>query len=61
MIELGKLQPTPGAIEHVARGLLGHGYREHMRASPIVGRVVTLMSSGTSSFERKLRYLFYLN
>ena len=48
--------------EPFLRGLLGHGYAETMRASPLVGRLRHMkeaLDTGEDTFERKLRYLFW--
>jgi hypothetical protein len=52
------------SVERVLHGLLGHGYRDHMTASPIVGRLKRMageLDRGEDTFERKLHYLFWLN
>jgi hypothetical protein len=56
--------PPAQKYERLLRGLLGHGYTESMRASPLVGRVRHMaeqVDRGEDTFERKLRYLFWLN
>lgn len=55
---------TPETTERILRGLVGNGYKESMRASPLVGRVRSLISSvdsGQETLEHKLRYLFWFN
>jgi hypothetical protein len=64
VIDIKDLDKTPAGVEKVARQLIGHGYVEQMRASPLVGRIrlmVDDVSNGADSFEHKLRYLMYLN
>ena len=64
VLDLKETKETPAAIEHVLRGLVGHGYQAHMRASPLVGRLRSMMAEldhGDETFEKKLRYLFWLN
>jgi hypothetical protein len=44
--------------------LLGNGYATHMRASAIVGRLQRMkheLDHGEDTFDRKLRYLLWLN
>jgi hypothetical protein len=51
-------------VEQILRGLLQNGYQTAMRPSPLVGRVRQMkaeLDRGEDSFERKLRYLFWLN
>ena len=55
---------SPAMLEAIARGLLGHGYRTSMRASPLVARLRHMfheVDHGDDTIERKLRYLFWLN
>jgi hypothetical protein len=55
---------TPAGIERILRGLLGHGYRAAMKPSPLVGRLRRMhdeLDRGEDTFERKLRYLLWLN
>ena len=50
--------------EVVLRGLLGNGYQTKMHASPLVSRLramKTQLDRGEDTFERKLRYLLWLN
>lgn len=50
--------------ERMLRGLLGHGYAQSMRASPLVARLVHMkdqLDRGEDTFERKLRYLIWFN
>ena len=63
-IDLSSDRPTPAVGERVARGLLGHGYVEHMHASPLVGTLrhtIDDVAGGHETFEHKLEYLFWLN
>ena len=56
--------PRPQMYERILRGLLGHGYTESMRASPLVGRLRHMkqeLERGEDTVERKLRYLLWLN
>jgi hypothetical protein len=51
-------------IEQVLRGILQNGYQTAMRPSPLVGRLRQMkaeLDRGEDSFERKLRYLLWLN
>lgn len=51
-------------IDVIARGLLGNGYKTSMKSSPLVPRLVRMkseLSRGEDNFERKLRYLLWLN
>jgi hypothetical protein len=60
VVELRR-QTTPEAF---LRGLLGHGYAETMRGSPLVGRLRHMkeaLDRGEDTVDRKLRYLFWLN
>ena len=46
------------------RDLLGEGYVEQMRPSPLITRLMRMrdeIERGQESFERKLRYLLWLN
>ncbi len=52
------------AADRILRGLLGNGYARSMRASPLVARLRHMKSDlarGEDTFERKLRYLFWVN
>ena len=54
----------PQMLERIFRGVLGRGYAEAMRASPLVGRLRHMkeeLERGEDTFDRKLRYLFWLN
>ena len=46
------------------RGLLGHGYAEHMQASPLVQRLAAIradLERGSDTLEHKLHYLLWIN
>lgn len=63
-VTIARFEPTPGAIEAGLRGLLGHGYRDHMKPSPLVGRLARMrreLEAGGDTLEHKLHYLFWLN
>ncbi|HUS27285.1 MAG TPA: hypothetical protein VMZ53_02220 [Kofleriaceae bacterium] len=50
--------------DHLLRGLLGHGYAQSMRASPLVARLRHMkdqVDRGEDTLERKLRYLIWMN
>jgi hypothetical protein len=64
VLDLSDQKESAAFIEHVMRGLLGHGYQEHMRASPLVGRLrhsLDELDHGDETMAKKLRYLFWLN
>jgi hypothetical protein len=64
VVRLDKDLDQPAGIERALRGLLGHGYVEQMRPSPLVGRVAGAMREldrGEDTAGHKLRYLFWLN
>ena len=51
-------------IEKFLRGALGQGYAPARKRSPLVGRLERMkrdLSTGNDTFERKLRYLLWLN
>jgi len=51
-------------LEAALRTLLGKGYRTQMNASPLLGRLARMKGEaerGEESFERKLRYLLWVN
>lgn len=57
-------RPDAATVATVLRGLLHHGYQTGMRPSPLVGRLRHMkqqLDRGEDTFERKLRYLFWLN
>lgn len=64
VLDLSDESETPKNMERIVRGLAGRGYQPTMRASPLVGRLRTMIESvdkGEETFEHKLRYLFWLN
>jgi hypothetical protein len=57
-------KPDAETVATLLRGLLHKGYQEVMPPSPLVGRLRHMkeqLSTGEDTFERKLRYLFWLN
>jgi hypothetical protein len=55
---------TPDGFVKILRGLFGHGYQAKMKPSPLVGRLRQMASEvdhGQDTFERKLRYLLWVN
>jgi hypothetical protein len=64
VVRLDKDIETPAGMARALRGLLGHGYVERMKPSPLVGRIATAMHEldrGDDTVGHKLRYLFWLN
>jgi hypothetical protein len=64
VIDLTDDSETPKNAERILRGLVGRGYKESMSASPLVGRIRTMIQSvdkGEETFDHKLRYLFWFN
>jgi hypothetical protein len=60
----GGVDETPAGIEKAFRGLFGHGYQTRMKRSPLVGRLRLMIDEvdhGQDTFERKLRYLLWVN
>lgn len=56
--------PTPEAVEALLGDVLGSYYVKSMKPSPIVGRLARIKSElerDADTFERKLRYLLWLN
>jgi len=56
--------PDPKAIEALLRGMLGNGYQTQMKPSPLVKRLAAMkqqLDHGEDTFDRKLRYLLWLN
>jgi len=52
------------SYERVMRGLLGHGYVQSMRASPLVARLRHMkdeLDHGDDTLDRKLHYLIWFN
>jgi hypothetical protein len=61
---IGRGKPDPVVIEKLLRGVLGNGYQPRAKASPLVGRLRGMqdqLTRGEDTFERKLRYLLWLN
>jgi hypothetical protein len=57
-------EATPASIERVTRGLLGNGYADSMRATPLIARLRHMSDElirGEDSIESKLRYLLWVN
>lgn len=57
-------RPSPAAIDGLVRELLGNGYKQQMKPSPLLGRLRAMkqdLERGEDTVERKLRYLFWLN
>jgi len=51
-------------FEKILRGVLGRGYQTAMKPTPLVGRLRQMkgeLERGEDTFERKLRYLLWLN
>lgn len=51
-------------VDAILRDVLGNGYKKSMKPSPIVSRLRRMkdeLSRGEDTFDRKLRYLFWLN
>ena len=64
VLDLGHGKDSPDSYERVLRGLLGNGYRDHMRASPLVSRLARIkrdVDRGDETASKKLRYLMWLN
>lgn len=64
VFDLSDEAETPKNAERILRGVLGHGYRTKMRASPLVGRLRHMkdeLEQGSDTAEHKLRYLLWLN
>ena len=56
--------PDQQTIERVLRGLFGNGYQPKMRPSPLVKRLAAMkdqLDRDEDTFDRKLRYLLWLN
>ncbi|MBI5482509.1 MAG: hypothetical protein HY906_26875 [Deltaproteobacteria bacterium] len=68
VIDLGQLaerdRENVGMTEAALKDVFGDYYRGDMKASPLVGRLQRMKAEvdrGHESFERKMRYLFWLN
>jgi len=56
--------PDRESAERTIRGVLGNGFAQRMRASPLVARLRLMkgeLDRGEDTLSRKLRYLFWLN
>ncbi|HEY6038302.1 MAG TPA: hypothetical protein VIV58_28665, partial [Kofleriaceae bacterium] len=54
----------PASMTRWLRGVLGHGYAEHMQASPLVHRLAGIradLERGSDTLEHKLHYLLWIN
>jgi hypothetical protein len=67
-LDMTAIQSRRDDLEHrpepVLRDVLGSGYRDKMKPSPIIGRLTRMKAEidhGKESAERKLRYLLWLN
>ncbi len=66
VIELGimKGKDTPEKLDRLLRGVLGNGYKPAMKPTPLVKRLDAMkqqLDRGEDTFEKKLRYLIWLN
>ncbi len=68
VIDFGRLDRHVGDkrenIDAILRDVLGNGYRKSMKPSPVVSRLRKMkeqLTRGEDTFERKLRYLLWLN
>jgi len=55
---------TEASMQQWLRGVLGHGYADHMQPSPLVHRLAAIrteLESGSETLDRKLRYLLWIN
>jgi len=60
----GVRHDDPGAVSEMLGKILGPSYKAHMTPSPLVDRLQRIskeIDRGEDSFERKLRYLLWLN
>ena len=51
-------------LDQLMRGVFGNGYKAQMKATPLLSRLAKMksdLSRGEDTFERKLRYLVWLN
>jgi len=61
---LGRDEPDAKGVEQLLRGVLGNGFQTKMKPSPLVGRLRAMkeqLDRDEDTFERKLRYLLWLN
>ena len=52
------------SMTRILRGVLGHGYNEHMTSSPLVHRLAAMrddLEKGSDTLDHKLHYLFWIN
>jgi hypothetical protein len=52
------------SMTRILRGLLGHGYNEHMTSSPLVHRLAAMrddLEKGSDTLDHKLHYLLWIN
>lgn len=64
VLESGKSSTSPVPVEAALKDILGAKYRPQMKPSPLIQRVSRMkkeIDRGEESFERKLRYLLWLN
>jgi hypothetical protein len=60
----GRDEPDAAGVEKLLRGILGNGFQAQMKPSPLVGRLRAMkgqLDRDEDTFERKLRYLIWLN
>lgn len=64
VIDFGDMSESAQNIEHVLRGVLGNGFKTSMTPSKLVQRLRTMkedLERGSDTFDKKLRYLLWLN
>jgi hypothetical protein len=64
VIDLRDLSEKPAAVERLLRGLLGNGFQQSMKPSPLPARLRGMkqqLDRGEDTAEHKLRYLLWLN
>ena len=66
MIDFGLLagKETPEKLDQLLRGMIGNGYKPTMKPTPLVKRLDAMkqqLDRGEDTFEKKLRYLIWLN
>lgn len=67
VIDLSRIderKPSVADVERILRGLFQHGYQTGMKPTPLLARLATMkkqLDEGNDTFERKLRYLLWLN
>jgi len=60
----GESSISPAPVEEVLKDILGAKYRPEMKPTPLIRRISRMKSEidrGEESFERKLRYLHWIN